>query len=327
MEASWYDKLEDNNVLCRLCPNDCVIPDGRHGICKVRVNRGGVLTADSYAELVTLAADPIEKKPLYHYYPSRSILSTGPNGCNFQCGYCQNSDISQRVVPTRHVTPEELAEFAAHDDSIGVAYTYTEPFIWSEYIRDAGACVHERGLKNVLVTNGYVHEEPLRELLPLIDAMNVDIKSMNEDFYRDICGGILSDVLNTVEVANGSCHVEITNLVITGYNDSEDDIARLADWIAGVNPAIPLHLSRYFPRYRFSEKETPVSTLLKAHEIASSRLKYVYLGNLQMEGGSDTDCPVCGNVLVSRSHYSVQLSGIRDSVCSSCGAKVDIVGV
>ena len=326
MEASYYEPRGDGKLRCLLCPNFCVIADGKQGTCRIRSNRGGTLYADAYGEVVSLSIDPIEKKPLYHFYPARPILSTGPNGCNFRCGFCQNSTISQKKVMTRTVTPEQLAEMASKNGSIGIAYTYTEPFIWFEYIRDAGILVHDRGLKNVLVSNGYVNEEPLRELLPVIDAMNVDVKSMNPEFYSKICGGRLEDVLRTVEIASGSCHVEITNLIITNHNDTVEDFEKLTDWIASVDPSIPLHFSRYFPQYKFTEPETSVETLRTAYETAKSKLDYVYVGNIAMEGTSDTCCPNCGSTLVERSYYSVNISGIKDGTCASCGAKTDFTG-
>lgn len=327
MEASYYERRENGSVRCLLCPNYCVIADGKAGTCRIRSNRGGKLYADAYGETVSLSMDPIEKKPLYNFFPSRQILSTGPNGCNFTCGFCQNSTISQHKVMTQTVTPENLAAMASENDSVGVAYTYTEPFVWFEYIRDAGALVHEHGLKNVLVTNGYVNEKPLRELLPIIDAMNVDVKSMKPEFYSKICGGKLKDVLRTVEIADSFCHIELTNLIIPGYNDTEEDFEKLTDWIYSVNPSIPLHFSRYFPQYKFEEPQTPAETLGKAYEIAKSKLDYVYVGNISIENTSDTFCPKCGNVLISRSHYSVSISGINSGKCASCGTKTDITGV
>ena len=327
MEASYYESRDDGKVKCLLCPNFCVIADGKRGSCRVRSNRGGKLYADGYGEVVSLAIDPIEKKPLYHFYPSKLILSTGPNGCNFRCGFCQNNDISQGEVFTRHVSPGDMAQLASKDGSFGIAYTYTEPFIWFEYIRDTGKLVHEKGLVNVLVTNGYVNEEPLRELLPIVDAMNVDVKSMRPEFYSKVCGGKLEDVLRTVEKASDSCHIEITNLIIPNHNDTDEDFEKLADWICSIDRSIPLHYSRYFPRYRFSEPQTPVETLRRAFEIAKSKLKYVYVGNIAMDGTSDTLCPECGNTLVERSYYSVSVSGIKNGVCSSCGSTVDFVGV
>ena len=327
MEAAYCTSLDNGRVRCGLCPNGCVIADGGAGVCRVRVNRGGILYADAYGKVVSLSVDPVEKKPLYHFYPSSRILSTGPNGCNFRCGFCQNSQISQRHAPVHEVGPDKLAQLASEDGSIGVAYTYTEPFVWFEYIRDAGRLVRERGLVNVLVTNGYVNEEPLRELLPVIDAMNVDIKSMRPDFYTKVCGGKLEDVLRTVEIASPHCHIELTNLVIPGYNDTDEDFNRLADWVCSVNPSMPLHFSRYYPRHRFTAPETPRETLFRAYEAARSRLKYVYMGNVPYSGVSDTLCPQCGNTLISRSFYMVKLDGILDSRCAKCGSAVEAVGV
>lgn len=328
VEAAHYERHgEGTTVRCQLCPNLCVIKDGASGTCRIRRNRDGKLWADGYGRVVSLAIDPVEKKPLYHFHPGRNILSTGPNGCNFRCGFCQNMEISQGTVQTRYVSPEDMAELAGKQSSIGVAYTYTEPFIWFEYIRDTGAMVHERGLVNVLVSNGYVNDEPLRELLPVIDAMNIDIKSMRPEFYRKVCGGKLEDVLRTVETAAGQCHVEITNLVITNYNDSPDDFRKLIDWIASVDPKIPLHFSRYFPYGSFTEPPTSPETLRMAYEMAKETLSYVYLGNIREQGTSDTYCPNCTAKLVTRSAYTVEITGIDNGVCASCGAAVDIVGV
>jgi pyruvate formate lyase activating enzyme len=327
MEAAYYTTREDGTVRCELCPSACIIAPGHTGACSVRGNRNGMLQADAYGEVVSLSVDPIEKKPLYHFHPSKPILSTGPNGCNFQCGFCQNHTISQERVQTRNVSPETLAEMAGRRGSIGVAYTYTEPFIWFEYLRDAGAAVHERGLKNVLVSNGYVNEGPLRELLPLIDAMNVDVKAMKPDFYSKVCGGRLEDVLKTVEIAAGQCHVEITNLVIPGYNDSDEDFIMLRDWVADLRPTIPVHYSRYYPQFRFTEAQTPPETIERALSITREKLPYVYAGNIVLADASDTYCPACGALLVSRNTYSVSVEGIADGVCGNCGVPTDFVGV
>ena len=327
MEASYYESLENGRVRCVLCPNYCVIAEGKRGICRIRTNRNGKLYADAYGRVVSLAIDPVEKKPLYHFYPSKPILSTGPNGCNFRCGFCQNSEISQKEVPTQYVSPENLADLASSNGSIGVAYTYTEPFIWFEYIRDTGRVIHNRGMVNVMVTNGYVNEEPLSELLPLIDAMNIDIKSMRPDFYTKVCGGKLEDVLRTVKISSDFCHIEITNLIIPGYNDTDEDFEKLVGWIYSINPSMPLHFSRYFPRYRFTEPETPIATLRHAFEIAKLKLKYVYVGNVSLKDTSDTHCTQCGNILVTRSYYQVNVRGIKNGTCTSCHSPVDFVGI
>ncbi len=327
MEAAYYRKMDDGRVECELCPNRCVIAEGKSGGCRVRSNRDGTLHADSYGKAVSLAMDPVEKKPLYHFHPGKRILSTGPNGCNFRCGFCQNSGISQETAPIIPVPPEELARIASREGSIGVAYTYAEPFVWFEFIRDAGALVHDRGLANVLVTNGYVNEEPLRELLPVVDALNVDIKSMRPEFYSRVCGGKLENVLKTVETAARTRHVEITNLIIPGYNDTDEDFDLLIHWISAVNPSMPLHFSRYFPRYRFTAPETPRETLFRAFARAKEKLRYVYMGNVPWAEGSDTPCPSCGNRLIARMGYSVRLSGIREGRCSRCGMDVEAVGL
>ncbi len=326
-EASFYRISGDNTVRCGLCPNECVIPDGSRGTCRIRANRGGKLHADGYGKAVALAIDPIEKKPLYHFYPSKRILSTGPNGCNLHCGFCQNSSISQTYSPTETISPSRLAELASEEGAIGVAYTYAEPFVWYEYVRDASAIVRERGLVNVLVTNGYVNERPLRNILPSIDAMNIDLKSMRPEFYRQVCGGNLVDVLRTIDIAAASCHVELTNLIIPGYNDEDEDFDRLISWVCSADPSIPLHFSRYFPRYRFAAPETPRETLFRAYEKACERLKYVYIGNTDFKGVSDTRCPECGNVLISRTFYTVRIAGIRNGDCDRCGFNVEIAGM
>lgn len=326
-EASYYHKLDNNWVQCDLCPNHCRIGDGDKGTCRIRVNNGGTLFAQAYGELVTLAVDPVEKKPLYHFYPGSAIFSTGPNGCNFRCGFCQNAEISQGTTPTKYMKPQILAETAKSERAIGIAYTYTEPFVWFEYVRDAGKAAHNIGLVNVLVSNGYVNEAPLKELLPFVDAMNIDVKSMNPEFYRKVCGGRLEDVLRTVTIAVKECHVEVTNLIIPGFNDSEEEIRRLVDWLADLDPSVPLHFSKYFPRYKFDAPQTPVETIQRAFDIARMKLKYVYIGNVFIKGASDTYCPSCGNTLISRSHYSVHITGIREGVCSTCGAPAEIVGV
>ena len=327
MEAAYYELREDGKIHCVLCPSHCIISNGKSGACRVRTNHDGTLVADSYAEVAAMALDPIEKKPLYHFHPGSQILSVGPNGCNFHCGFCQNWGISQQTAETRHIEPEELAGMAPRNGSIGIAYTYTEPFIWFEYVRDTGKLVRERGMVNVLVTNGYVNEHPLRELLPLIDAMNVDVKSMKPEFYRNVCGGKLEDVLRTVEVSNGLCHIEITNLVITNYNDTDEDFNLLTDWLASINPSIPLHFSRYFPAYRFTEPPTAGDRIKSACEIASRKLKYVYAGNIPLGGLSDTRCPVCKNTLISRSYYAVTIPGIKNGKCTSCGTPAEVVGI
>jgi pyruvate formate lyase activating enzyme len=323
--AEYWERLDGGRVRCLLCPWHCRLRVGQTGICNCRKNVDGELRAMSYGRVVSVAIDPIEKKPLYHFHPGRQILSTAPNGCNFRCPFCQNADISQKIVPTQYVSPKDLVTLAEQHHSFGVCYTYTEPLVWFEYLLDAGRLVHDKGLANVLVTNGMINEKPLRELLPLVDAMNIDLKAMDEDFYKRTVKGDLKTVLNTIRLSRESCHIELTNLLIPTLNDSEDKITALVDWVAELGVDIPLHFSRYFPHYKMSIEATPTETLLRAYTIAKERLRYVYLGNVSLTAGSDTLCYNCGNKLVSRSGYYTKILGIEDHRCSKCGIDVDFV--
>jgi len=281
-EALWYIK-EGDKVRCSLCPNDCLVSDGKKGRCGVRINKNGTLYSEIYNRVTSIALDPIEKKPLYHYHNGESILSLGTKGCNFTCPWCQNWTISQdRTTPTEEVTADVVVKKAKESGSFGIAYTYNEPFIWYEFVLECCRKAHENSLKNVFVTNAYINKEPLDEILPHIDAMNVDIKSVDESFYKKYCLGKLAPVLENVRKAKEKgVHIEITNLVIPTLNDSKGHFEKLTDWIAGnVGPDTPVHFSRYFPCYKFSLPPTPVATLKSAKEIAEKKLKYVHLGNV-----------------------------------------------
>lgn len=281
-EASYYEKLEDRAVRCRLCPHECVIADGKRGSCGVRVNRAGTLSAENYGRTTGISLDPIEKKPLYHFYPGTRILSLGTTGCNLRCAFCQNWSISQdRSVPTREITPREVVAKARAANSFGIAYTYNEPFVWYEFVLETARLARAEKLANVLVTNGYVNPKPLDEMLPLIDAMNVDLKAFDDGFYRKVCKGRLGPVLETIRRAARSCHLELTTLLVPTLNDGEEELRRLVAWIAdNVGREVPLHLSRYFPCYKMDLPPTPIESLARAERIAKERLKYVYLGNI-----------------------------------------------
>jgi pyruvate formate lyase activating enzyme len=281
-EALYYEKLNSNKVQCRLCPYNCVIQESKRGSCGVRVNRAGILYSEIYGKATAISLDPIEKKPLYRYHPGEYILSLGTKGCNFHCDFCQNWHISQELdPPAKDMTPEEAVAKTKELGSFGIAYTYNEPFIWYEFVLDTARLAQNNGLKNVLVTNGYVNMGPLEEMLPLIDAMNIDIKSFNDDFYKKICKGRLEPVLQVIKRSARSCHVELTNLIIPTLNDSEEEIKKMVDWICdNTGPETPLHFSRYFPCYKMDLPPTPVETLKMAERIAKRRLKHVYLGNM-----------------------------------------------
>lgn len=326
VEASYYEKLEDSKVRCTLCPYNCLLTEGKIGICKNRFNKEGKLLTNNYAEVVTMAVDPIEKKPLYHFHPGSMILSTGPNGCNFGCLNCQNWTISQQEVKTVNMSPEALTRSALEHDSIGVAFTYTEPFIWFEYLRDSAKLLKEKNLKVIIISNGFINQEPLKELLPYVDAMNLDLKSINDSFYKRICKGMLQPVLDTITaVAKSGVHLEITNLLIPTLNDSENEIESLAKFIASLDKQIPLHISAYHPDYKLDYPKAESSHLRRAYDIASDYLDFVYLGNIASEVGQDTICPNCKNVLISRSYYLAQNVGLKEGKCTNCDSKAAII--
>jgi pyruvate formate lyase activating enzyme len=242
VEARYYAK-DNEHITCHLCPHTCAILPGKKGICRSRMNENGTLYAINYGETTSMAIDPVEKKPLYHYFPGRSIVSIAPNNCNMRCPFCQNWEISQEQVKTHFISPETLVNMMQNHDSFGIAYTYTEPLMWYEYLLDAGKAIHQAGGKNVLVTNGVINREPLEELLPFIDAMNIDLKTMDEQAYAKILGGDLNAVKQTIEIARSQCHVEITNLLVTGFNDKKKDMDALIDYIASLSKDIPVHFS------------------------------------------------------------------------------------
>jgi len=326
VEASHWERA-DAALKCSLCPRACCIREGKSGFCRGRVNRGGKLYAESYARVTSVAMDPIEKKPLYHFFPGSRILSIATYGCNLACEFCQNWNISQEVAPTSLLPPEEAVEAAKREKSVGIAYTYNEPLVWFEYVRDTSRLAHEAGLKNVLVTNGYINPEPMRELLPLVDAMNVDLKSMDDGFYEKLCSARLDPVLKTCELVKDSVLLEVTNLIIPGWNDSQDALARLADWIAShLGQDTPVHLSAYSPRHRLKASPTPPDALLRAHGIFSAALHHVYVGNVYAPEHSATRCSACGATVVARAGYSVDASGMTpEGRCKGCGAENHIV--
>ena len=280
-EALYYEKIHGKRAHCHLCPYECNIPPGGKGSCGVRQNIDGVLYSLVYGKTTGIALDPIEKKPLYHYHPGEKILSLGTRGCNFHCNFCQNWHISQEVDgPVENITSEEVVERAKELHSFGIAYTYNEPFIWYEFVLDTAKLARQNKLENVLVTNGFVNPGPLEGMLPYINAMNIDLKAFDEDFYIKICKGRLKPVLDVIKISAKACHVELTNLLIPTLNDSESSVRKMVDWIySNLGPEVPLHLSRYFPCYNMDIAPTPIDTLKRAERIAKEKLKYVYIGN------------------------------------------------
>ena len=326
-EAKYYKTLPDNKVECLLCPVNCKIASGKYGVCMSRMNANGKMNAVNYAEIVSLACDPIEKKPLYHFHPGEPILSVAANGCNLHCQFCQNWSISQEEVPTANLSPIELLNKCKNTTTIGVAYTYSEPLVWYEYLWDAMPLVKEAGFLNVLVSNGYINENPLEQIIPFIDAINVDLKGMNDNFYKEVCKvASVNPVLRNIERLASEKHImlEITNLLIPGLNDSEDDIKKLIDFISGISIDIPLHFSAYHPSYKMDIPATKPETMKRAYNMAKDVLNYVYLGNVNIENSSDTYCPSCKEKLIERNFYSTNLLNLDGSKCSKCGKEINI---
>ena len=286
-ECRYYQRLDKGSVECLLCPHHCRIADGKTGICHSRRNEGGMLVSEVYAQPCALAIDPVEKKPLYHFHPGTQCLSIACTGCNFRCLNCQNHDISQ-VAPSAvdhyELSPEAVVALCQRHHCPGIAYTYTEPLTYLEYITDTAKLAHEAGLWNILVTAGYVCQEPLADLLPYLDAANIDLKSFSDDLYQHVSGGHLQPVLDTIlAMRDANVWIEITNLVIPGINDDMEMIRQMCRWLTEhhLNEA-PLHFSRFFPRYRMQDiPPTPLHTLKSAKRIAEEEgIKYVYLGNV-----------------------------------------------
>ena len=314
-----------SRVRCDLCPHRCSIAEGRRGICGVRQAQGGQIVLPFYGAASALAMDPIEKKPLYHFHPGSSILSIGFLGCSLRCPFCQNYEISQHTTrQTRSVTPEELVAQANEAGAVGIAYTYNEPTVHIEYVMEAAELARAAGLKNVLVTAGYLNPEPTDTLLDLIDAANVDLKTFQADRYRGELGADLEPVLEFIRSAAERIHVEVTTLVVPDFNATEEEVERIAAFVAGCGQDIPLHLSAYFPHHKLRTRPTEASEIERFVEVARKHLTYVYEGNTG--GPADTTCPNCGAALVSRRRYHVDSSGITaDGRCTSCGAETPIV--
>lgn len=331
MHKARYFRQEEEKVRCLLCPRFCLLAEGQDGTCGVRRAVGGALYTANYGRLAAANWDPIEKKPLFHFHPGRQILSLGTFGCNLLCSFCQNWSLA-RGKPgsgTEQVSPEDvlamLKRKGGPQEAFGVAYTYNEPMIWYEFIYDTARLLHEHGYSNVLVTNGYINREPLQELLPFIDAMNIDVKAFSDHFYKEYCRGAKDPVVEAVELAARHCHVEVTCLLIPTLNDSAAEQEALAAWLGAINPDLVLHYSRYFPQYKLDLPSTPPEVMEEALDTARKHLNYVYLGNIDLPGGADTTCPRCGNLLIARSGYITLIEGLDGARCNNCGRAINII--
>ncbi len=329
--ADYYEKKE-GGIRCNLCPHHCLISNGNYGLCHVRKNVDDELISMNYGIISARNLDRIEKKPLYHYYPGRTIFSIGSVGCNLRCKYCQNhtiaqGDFSHVFERTGRTSPKAVVEQAMRfmeDDSIGIAYTYNEPVIWYEYMRDIAVEAKKAGMKNVMVSNGYIEKAPLRKLVEVIDAFSIDLKGYSEEFYREVTGSTLAPVKRTLEIiAESSCHLEVEYLVIPGYNDDETEFRKLMVWYRDrVGEGVPLHINRYFPQYRMTVDPTPVETLVKLFEVAREYINHVYIGNVGLDLGRDTICPKCGSRIIERGDI-INYRKAAGGRCYRCGRELE----
>ena len=325
-DALLWALLEADKVSCFLCAHRCLIAPGKFGVCGVRENQGGKLMTHVYGEVIAAHVDPIEKKPFYHFLPGSTSLSIATAGCNFKCSFCQNWQISQaskgpgRDVSGEKLSPEEIVQAAKSHGCRSISYTYTEPTIFFEYALDTARLAKAAGLYNNFVTNGYMTAEALEAFHPNLDAANVDLKAFKDETYKKVCGARLEPVLDSIKrMRKLKIWVEVTTLVVPGLNDGEDELRDIARFLAGVDPDIPWHISRFHPDYNYTDaRPTPVETLRKALAIGKAEgLKYVYVGNVMGEG-EDTICPKCGKVLIRRRGFSVGRNEIKDARCPSC---------
>lgn len=330
-EAILYEKL--NGVLnCHVCNRNCVISNGKTGFCEMRQNDNGTMYSLNYASASSVAVDPIEKKPLFHFYPGSLSFSIGSVGCNFRCPYCQNWAISQSYmeeIGIRNVLPDKAIKLARENLCHSISWTYNEPTMWFEYTYESAKLAQNDDLKTVYVTNGYMSEEALDLIVPYLDAANVDLKSMSDKFYQELCQARLEPVLKNIQTMHDKgIHLELTNLIIPGYNDSEEDLKALVEFVADVGVEIPLHFTRFYPHYKMNQvPPTPVETLEKAQKMAMEiGIKYVYVGNVPGSDGENTKCPECRELLIERDGYRISANNLKkDKKCPECGAKIDLV--
>jgi pyruvate formate lyase activating enzyme len=325
-EAEFWDSLENDQVRCGLCPHNCRIVPGKHGVCGIRRNVDGKLIAEAYGIYPAIHRDPIEKKPLYHFIPGSTILSVGSVGCNLNCSFCQNWSLSREDTDGKEAyftPPEALIEGAGSKGSIGIAFTYNEPTINYEYIMDVIPSLKKNGLRSVLVTNGFLSGEPWDNLMEYIDGANIDVKAFSDKFYREITKSRLDPVLDNVKSSfDKGVHIELTYLVIPGYNDSGEEIDRYLDWVTGsLSTEIPLHFTRFHPDYMMSHVEpTPIKTLDRIMDQCREKgITHAYVGNVAFGDFTDTRCGKCGEVLIKRSGFSVRTKNMDGNRCRKCG--------
>ncbi len=329
-EAMFYKRLENNKVQCLLCSHYCTISPGKRGICRVRENQEGALNTLNYRKLIAANIDPIEKKPLFHFYPGSQSYSIAAMGCNFRCLHCQNWSISQPerdVIEGQVVSPERIVQNALDNNCLSISYTYTEPTIFYETALEVARLARNKSLKNIFVTNGYISPDALNHIAPYLDAANIDLKAMSDEFYRKVCGARLRPVLDRIkQYYKLGIWIEITTLIIPGYNDGDDELGEVAQFIAGIDKEIPWHISAFYPTYKLNDAPpTPVSTLQRAYKIGKDKgLHYVYEGNVGE--GENTFCPSCGKTIINRKYFSTN-NKTKNGKCPFCGEEIRGIGM
>lgn len=331
-QALYYEEIDNDKVQCHLCPHNCILLPGERGNCTVRKNIDGKLIAENHGLCSFVQFDPIEKKPLYHFYPGAQILSIGSIGCNMNCNFCQNCEISQTSIDQylagQYYSPAEVIDISSdHPENLGIAFTYNEPVVYFEYMLEIAVLSKAKGMKNVMVSNGFINQEPLQEILPLIDAFNIDLKGFTESFYKGFVNGNLESVKETlIAVKEAGKHLEITNLLIPTKNDDLSTFTKMVVWIQeklGKNTV--LHLSRYYPAYKSDIQKTSIGLLFNFCETARQYLDYVYLGNVTGSESQNTICSKCGKIVISRYGYFIQKNGIDvKGICTHCNNKIVI---
>ncbi len=332
-EARFYEVHDatKQQLRCLLCAHHCIIAEGKRGLCQVRENRGGTLYSLNYGRLISENIDPIEKKPLFHLLPGSRSYSIATVGCNFRCKHCQNYEISQYPrlyggdIPGTVRSAEDVVEAAQQSDSKSISYTYVEPTIFYEFAYDCARLAHAKGIKNIFVSNGYTGPEATRELAPVLAANNIDLKAFTDRFYKEVCNARLQPVLDTISLMHQlGVWVEVTTLIIPGWNDSDGELADIANFIHTISPEMPWHVTRFWPTYEMTDRPpTPHETLRKAREIGlNAGLKYVYVGNVPDMAGENTYCPQCGKTVIERSGFSILANRMEDGHCPACKAKV-----
>lgn len=316
-EATFYEQIDNNTVKCNLCPHYCDIHINNSGLCNIRKNIDGKLYTMTYAEISSIAIDPIEKKPLYHFYPGHNILSLGSSGCNLKCPFCQNWSISNQLTKNNSIDFEYLERTIKEQHSIGIAYTYNEPLISYELLKDCSTFMKEKGIKNIIVSNGMINTTPLNGIKKNIDAANIDIKGFTDDFYKYVCGDLQTVKKTITTLFENGTHLELTNLIIPTKNDDKASFIDMCKWIASISKDIPLHISRYFPNYKVNIPPTPLETLKLFYKLASQELNYVYIGNANIPETNNTKCPRCHTTVIDRTNTPILLNH-RKKTCPKC---------